>query len=181
MSENRIPDKTLLNAITERIVATVQPRRIVLFGSAAEGRMGPDSDIDLLIIMPDGVHRRNTARVIYRKLSGMGFSKDIIVVTENDILKNRDNPSLVIHPALKHGKELYHATWWQAGSAIDWLARAKGDLALAGGELPDGAFLEDLCFHAQQAAEKALKAVHVHHSIKFRYTQPGRTRHQLET
>jgi predicted nucleotidyltransferase len=110
MSENRIPDKTLLNAITERIVATVQPRRIVLFGSAAEGRMGPDNDIDLLIIMPDGVHRRNTARVIYRKLSGMGFSKDIIVVTENDILKNRDNPSLVIHPALKHGKELYHAT-----------------------------------------------------------------------
>jgi len=59
----------------------------------------------------------------------------------------------------------------QAGSAIDWLARAKGDLALAGAELPDGAFLEDLCFHAQQAAEKALlKAVHVHHSIKFRYT-----------
>ena len=56
------------------------------------------------------------------------------------------------------------------GSSIDWLARAKGDLAIAGSELPEGAFLEDLCFHAQQAAEKALKAIHVYHGIRFRYT-----------
>jgi hypothetical protein len=35
----------------------------------------------------------------------------------------------------------------QAGTAIDWLARAKGDLAIAAADLPEGAFLEDLCFH----------------------------------
>jgi HEPN domain-containing protein len=56
------------------------------------------------------------------------------------------------------------------GSASDWLARAKGDLALARGPLPKGAFLEDLCFHAQQAAEKAIKAIYVHHGLVFRYT-----------
>ena len=56
------------------------------------------------------------------------------------------------------------------GSALDWLARAQGDLALAAAPLPSGAFLEDLCFHAQQAAEKALKAVLIHHNISFRYT-----------
>ena len=39
------------------------------------------------------------------------------------------------------------------GSASDWLARAKGDLALAKVDLPQGGFYEDLCFHAQQAAE----------------------------
>ncbi len=48
------------------------------------------------------------------------------------------------------------------GSAEDWLARAEGDLALARVPLPEGAFYEDLCFHAQQAAEKALKAVYQH-------------------
>ena len=58
----------------------------------------------------------------------------------------------------------------QAGTAIDWLARAKGDLAIAAADLPEGAFLEDLCFHAQQAAEKALKALYVFYNIKFRYT-----------
>jgi len=56
------------------------------------------------------------------------------------------------------------------GSAEDWLARAKGDLAIAQAPLPDGAFYEDLCFHAQQAAEKALKAVYRLHDRKFRYT-----------
>ncbi|MEW6382057.1 MAG: HEPN domain-containing protein [bacterium] len=56
------------------------------------------------------------------------------------------------------------------GSASDWLARAKGDMALARGPLPEGAFLEDLCFHAQQAAEKATKALYIHHGIVFRYT-----------
>jgi HEPN domain-containing protein len=45
------------------------------------------------------------------------------------------------------------------GSAFDWPARAKGDLALARIALPEGGFYEDLCFHAQQTAEKALKAV----------------------
>jgi len=56
------------------------------------------------------------------------------------------------------------------GSALDWLARAKGDLAIARAPLPEGAFYEDLCFHAQQAAEKALKAVYQHHGLVFRYT-----------
>ena len=35
------------------------------------------------------------------------------------------------------------------GSAEDWLARAKGNLAIARAPLPEGAFFEDLCFHAQ--------------------------------
>ena len=56
------------------------------------------------------------------------------------------------------------------GSAEDWLVRAEGDLALAKIPLPKGAFYEDLCFHAQQAAEKALKAVYQHYNRTFRYT-----------
>lgn len=56
------------------------------------------------------------------------------------------------------------------GSAADWLARAKGDLAIAHAPLPEGAFYEDLCFHAQQAAEKALKAVYQYRGWAFRYT-----------
>ena len=56
------------------------------------------------------------------------------------------------------------------GSAKEWLSRAKGDLALASAPLPDGAFFEDLCYHAQQAAEKALKAVYQRRGWVFRYT-----------
>jgi HEPN domain-containing protein len=56
------------------------------------------------------------------------------------------------------------------GTPQDWLVRARGDLVLARQPLPQGAFYEDLCFHAQQAAEKALKAVYLHHGWPFRYT-----------
>lgn len=56
------------------------------------------------------------------------------------------------------------------GSPQDWLERARSDLAIANAPLPDGAYYEDLCFHAQQAAEKALKAVYQHYGYTFRYT-----------
>lgn len=55
------------------------------------------------------------------------------------------------------------------GSPEDWLARAIGDLALARVPLPEGGYYEDLCFHAQQAAEKAIKAVYKKHDLAFRY------------
>lgn len=40
----------------------------------------------------------------------------------------------------------------------EWINRARSSLAVASAH-PEGAYLEDLCFVAQQAAEKALKAV----------------------
>jgi len=56
------------------------------------------------------------------------------------------------------------------GSPADWLIRARSDLALAKMPLPEDALYEDLCFHAQQAAEKAIKAVFRAHRLEFRYT-----------
>jgi len=103
------PDEKLLNELVERIVAAVHPLRIILFGSAARGQMGPNSDLDVLVIMPDGVHRRKTAQYIYRQLFGFGFAKDIIVATKNDLEEHRNNPGLIYKQALYEGKELYHA------------------------------------------------------------------------
>ena len=56
-----------------------------------------------------------------------------------------------------------------SGNAGEWLTYARSDLALAELSHPSGVLLESLCFHAQQAAEKALKAVYVHHDWTFRY------------
>jgi hypothetical protein len=47
----------------------------------------------------------------------------------------------------------------EPGSPADWLRYARSDLALARIERPAEVFLEMLCFHAQQAVEKSLKAV----------------------
>ena len=56
------------------------------------------------------------------------------------------------------------------GSPLDWLARAKGSLALAKQPKPEDAFWEDLCFQAQQAAEKAIKVVYQYKDLNFRFT-----------
>jgi predicted nucleotidyltransferase len=107
---NPMSDKAaLLSTLTRSIVDSVHPLRIILFGSAARGAMGPDSDFDFLVVMPDGSHRRRTAQKLYRDLSGIGFSKDILVVTQKDSRDFGDEPSLVIKPALDEGKELYRA------------------------------------------------------------------------
>jgi len=50
----------------------------------------------------------------------------------------------------------------------EWLNRAKSNLAAAGNVIPD-TYLEDLCFNAQQAAEKAIKAVFIHRGVPFPY------------
>ena len=50
----------------------------------------------------------------------------------------------------------------------EWMNRARSNLAMAKSRVPD-AYLEDLCFQAQQAAEKAIKAMMIMHDIDFPY------------
>jgi predicted nucleotidyltransferase len=50
MDERRTVDQKTLDDIIRRIVEVAHPEKIILFGSAARGEMGPNSDVDLLII-----------------------------------------------------------------------------------------------------------------------------------
>ena len=56
------------------------------------------------------------------------------------------------------------------GSPEEWLRHARSDLAVARQPCQPEVLLETLCFHAQQAAEKSLKAVLVARQIPFPYT-----------
>ena len=99
----------IVSDLVQRVVAAVHPRRILLFGSAARAQMGPHSDLDILIVMPDETHRRRTAQAIYRSLSGLGVSKDVVVATESDLSAYGGNPALVLFPALREGRGIYRA------------------------------------------------------------------------
>lgn len=99
----------ILAETVRRIVESVHPKKIILFGSAIRGDMGPNSDLDLLVVIPSDGHRRKTAQTVYRQLIGVGFAADIIVVTEDDVEKFGDNIGMVIRPALREGKVLYAA------------------------------------------------------------------------
>ena len=99
----------VIEQLVQRIIELVQPLRIILFGSAARGEMGPDSDIDVLVVMPDGVHRRRTAQLLYRQIRGLGVPFDILVATPNDLEMHKDNIGLVYQSILREGREVYAA------------------------------------------------------------------------
>ena len=99
----------IINHLVQRIIEEVHPLRIILFGSAATGEIGPDGDVDLLIVMPDGVHRRRTAQLLYRKIRGIDVPFDVIVATPTDLEKHKDNIGLIYRTILQEGKEVYAA------------------------------------------------------------------------
>jgi len=108
--DQQAPQETsLLDEVLARVVETAHPVRVVLFGSQAQGRARPGSDLDLLVVVRDGVHRRRTAQAIYRRLAGLGQPVDVVVVTERDVELYRDAVGMVIGPALEHGRTVYAA------------------------------------------------------------------------
>ena len=99
----------VLEDIINRIVETVRPEKIILFGSAARGEMGPNSDVDLLIIRKGG-HSRKLVGQIYRKLHGVGAAVDAVMVSPGDVERYKDSHALIIKPALAEGRVVYDAS-----------------------------------------------------------------------
>jgi predicted nucleotidyltransferase len=99
-------EREVLDEIIRRIVEVAQPDKIILFGSAARGEMGPNSDADLLVVK-SGAHRRQLAQAIYMNLIGVGQAVDVVVVTPEDIERYKDSFALVIEPALREGRVVY--------------------------------------------------------------------------
>ena len=98
-----------IDELIQRIVEEVHPLRIILFGSALKGDVGRNSDIDLLVVMPEGVHRRRVAQFLYQKIIGLGVPFDIIVATPDDLQKHKNNVGLIYRTILQEGREVYAA------------------------------------------------------------------------
>jgi predicted nucleotidyltransferase len=105
----RFPDPAVLDRLVRRIVEVAQPERIVLFGSAARGEMGPDSDLDVLVVKSGVTHRRRLAQDIYMNLSGVGVGVDLIVLTPEDVEQQRNSVGSIVGPALEEGRVIYAA------------------------------------------------------------------------
>jgi len=95
--------------LVERIVELAHPLRILLFGSFARNTQNFDSDVDLLVVMPEGTHRRKTAQRLYGDVRGAGIPFDILVATPGDLEKHKNNIGLIYHTVLKEGVEVYAA------------------------------------------------------------------------
>ena len=101
-------DQRILDDIVERILQTVQPERMILFGSAARGEMNRHSDVDILVVKEASDFHKLTGD-IYHSLRGVGAAVDIIMVTPDDVERYKDSHPLVIKPALQEGRAVYES------------------------------------------------------------------------
>jgi predicted nucleotidyltransferase len=97
----------VLADIVQRVVQVAKPQQIVLFGSAARGTMTPDSDVDLLVVKRGRYNRGRLVETIYRNLRGAPAPVDVVVVTPEELQRYRDEPCLIVAPALKEGRLVY--------------------------------------------------------------------------
>jgi predicted nucleotidyltransferase len=103
----QITQPACLPEAIERIVCRFDPLRIILFGSWARGDARPDSDIDLLVVLPEVENKRHTMVEIMRALNGLPASKDVLVTTPDEIRRRGDLVGDVLRPALREGKVVY--------------------------------------------------------------------------
>jgi predicted nucleotidyltransferase len=97
----------IIEWMVRELVTRFHPEQVILFGSQARGDATPDSDVDLLVVMPGDVNRREVAVDILHALHNMPLPKDVIVTTPHEIATRGQLPSTVLHTALHEGKVLY--------------------------------------------------------------------------
>ena len=96
-----------IDLMVKRLVERFDPDQIVLFGSHARGTAGPDSDVDLLVVMPVSGPKREKRIEMRVALHDIAMPKDIILVTPEEVARQRNIVGTIIRPALREGKVLY--------------------------------------------------------------------------
>lgn len=102
-----IENKTIKEVI-RRLVDVYHPEEIYLFGSYAWGHPTDDSDLDLLVVVEkseEKIYARPVAGFL--ALFGLNISKDLIVSTRDEFLKNSADKTSLYFKIKRDGKRIY--------------------------------------------------------------------------
>jgi uncharacterized protein len=165
-----IEHDSVVACIVDTIRAHCEPEQVVLFGSRASGRSRPDSDYDLLIVLP-GAQAETTmlARELRQAFQERDIPADVHVRSSADYARWRDDPGFIDYVVTREGRVIF-GTPDRAPRRIRenapsegvmlWRRRANNDLRVAEQSwaapdpVPDG-----ICFHAHASVEKLLKSM----------------------
>jgi len=103
--KNRL--ERMIDQMVLRIVDRFDPERIILFGSVARGDATPDSDVDLLVVMPVEGSRRDKAVEIGVAVNDIPVPKDILVTTPEDFEWRKEIVGTIERPAAREGRLVY--------------------------------------------------------------------------
>jgi len=98
--------KVALDALAQ-ILEQVQPERVILFGSWARGEAGPNSDLDLLVVLPFEGPRHQVAITLLMALADLPAPKDLIVLRPEEWERDKNLPGTVAYPAAHEGVVIY--------------------------------------------------------------------------
>jgi predicted nucleotidyltransferase len=106
-STKRLTVQESIDLLVQRIVKKFRPEKIILFGSQARGDAGPDSDIDLLVVMPVAKSVGETRLAISLALPDLPIPVDVIVTTPENFAWRKDIVGTIEWPAVREGKVVY--------------------------------------------------------------------------
>lgn len=95
-----------IQEVAQKIAREFKPEKIILFGSYAWGKPGPDSDVDLFVIKKTK-STRELARKISRTIFPRPFSLDLIVYRPEQIERRKNLGDFFINEIINNGKVLY--------------------------------------------------------------------------
>ncbi len=96
-----------IEAMVRCIVSQFAPDQVILFGSHARGEARPDSDVDLLVVMPIEGSKREKRIEIQIALHDFRIPKDVVVATPEEVLRKKEVAGTIVRPAVREGKVLY--------------------------------------------------------------------------
>lgn len=99
----------ILQTAVARVLSVAQPLRIILFGSYARGDADAQSDIDLLVVEQDVVDRGQEMLRLTRSIGYLGLGVDVLVYSEQEVMRRGQVPGTLLYHALNEGKVLYDA------------------------------------------------------------------------
>ena len=111
MTATQPPIDPMIEEIVQAVVKAAAPERIVLFGSAARGKLSPDSDVDLLVVEKESSFHKGSRRAessrIRRALWKFPVPIDVLIFTPEEIDKWKDSTNHVIARSSRECRVVY--------------------------------------------------------------------------
>lgn len=102
-----LTEDQLMAILTRTIVRMFNPLRVILFGSRARADARPDSDVDLLVVLPSVDDKRRAAVEMRRALKALPVGKDILVTTPDEVSRRGHLIGTALWSALREGRVVF--------------------------------------------------------------------------
>lgn len=103
-----VSEEAAIGFLRDRLVSTLKPKAIWLFGSRAKGSAHAESDIDLLVVLPDGLNAEAYSNYrVSQPVSSCGLAYDIVPCSLSAFERDRRLPGSLVEQATTGGRPIY--------------------------------------------------------------------------